>query len=86
MKKRDPLRTEAAIKKAVEKWGMGGAGLRDYDLSGFLKLTSYDVVFYRREKVIAIADLRDLYRKREPLRGITKAVRGAVHPRKRGKK
>lgn len=35
------------------------------------------------DELIAIFDLRDCYRKRAPLKGITKAVRKAVQPRKK---
>lgn len=78
LKKRDPLRTEAAIKKAVKLWAYGDLAIKDYGLK-----SRWEIGFYQYGDLIAVADLRDLYRKRQPLRGITKAVRRAVHPRSR---
>lgn len=72
MKKRDPLRTEAAIRKAVTKFKRGECILG--------KLPGYEVEFWDQlgSDPIAIADLRDLYRKRKPLKGVTKKLRKAV--------
>lgn len=80
--KRDPLRTEAAIKRGVRAW-------RSYDahISGaFIYGTqAFEIAFVDsvEDKVIAFADVRDLYRKRAPIR--MKDLRKAIQPRKRRK-
>lgn len=79
LKKRDPLRTEAALKKAIQQ-----VAARKAVINLSMK-AEHGLEFWSEdgETLIALADLRDLYRKRQPLRGITKAVRRAVHPRSR---
>lgn len=84
--KRDPLRTEAAIKKAVKRWAECNTTFN----KGWCHLTTtsdepFCVTISDSSGPLAIADLRDLYRKRQPLRGITKAVRSAVQPKRRGR-
>ena len=77
--KRDPLRTEAAIKRAVGAWNQGDARIKDYEHDNQLpeEFEMFFIDSYSRE-IIAVADLRDLYRKRKPLKGVTKKLRRAV--------
>lgn len=61
-KKRDPLRTEAAIKRAVKLWAQHNTGLHVIAVMD----EPYSLAFHMsgKNENIAIADLRDLYRKR----------------------
>lgn len=80
MKKgKDPLRTEAAIKRALQSLRKG----RAYRWHSNLKW--YEVGFKDRdtEEYIAIADLRDCHRKRAPIR--MKDLRKAIQPRRKRK-
>lgn len=87
-KKRDP-RSEAAQKEAVrllKRNTVNECAAYPYFVE---EPGSTEVQILRgdTEEVIAIFDLRDCYRKREPLKGITKKFRKAIQPkRKKGKK
>lgn len=87
MRKRNP-RSEAAIKEAVKMLSEGRVHCINGGYAENKKLKNYELQFYLDgDKVssppIAIIDLRDFYRKRAPLKGITKAVRKAVSARGR---
>lgn len=80
------VRSEAAMRKAIKKWTTEKPVCREHSLTddGYPIVNFYDGFHINEDKLIAIFDLRDCYRKRQPLKGITKAVRKAVQPR--GKK
>ena len=87
-KKRDPLRTEAAIKRAVRLWHAGQLEIKENTLQT-PELSRWEVAFishfshFRPVETWAIADLRDLYRKRASIR--MKVLRKAIQPKRRGK-
>lgn len=68
--KKDKRYTEAAIRRAIALCKQGKAGA---EVTGLL-LEFYD----DSGTCIACADLRDLYRKRKPLKGVTKKLRKAI--------
>jgi hypothetical protein len=73
-KKRDPLSTEAAIKKATLAY------YRQLATTGRIRGSAYGVGIYSvlDGRLLAAFDIRDLYRKRKPLKGVTKRLRKAV--------
>jgi len=99
MSKKDAhLRTEAAIKKALRDLKAGTVFINlveDYEIS--LGYSWYEALFFRKlgadnpdaafeMGLVAIADLRDLYKKRAPLVGVEKKMRAIVRPVKSKKK
>lgn len=78
-KKRDPLRTEAAIERAVQEL------VEDRAYACRVPGEPYHmkIQMYREygDRVLAIADLRDLYRKRAPIK--MKDLRKAIQPRRK---
>lgn len=84
-KKHDP-RSEAAQRAACKKLKNGRAHI---ELWSDEAVGMYEIAISNTylDKVLAIFDLRDCYRKRKPLTGIMKKVRKAVQPKRgRGKK
>lgn len=94
------LRTEAAVKKAVKLFSTGYAvietgvlyGVRQDDgLSTYiLQPTEIAIALPRKlyqthTEILAIIDLRDLYRKRAPLTGINKKLKSAIQPKRKKK-
>lgn len=85
-RKQDPLRTEAAIKRAVKIWAASNVKFGKWCHLTTVADEPYCVAIGDSTGRLAIADLRDLYRKRQPLKGITKAMRKMVQPKRgRGK-
>jgi len=71
--------TEAAQRDALERMGELDWVLK----SDVAKTTKVVVAYEQTGRITAIFDLRDCYKKRAPLKGITKAVRRAVQPRRK---
>lgn len=78
-KKRNP-RSEAAQREALKK--LYYSSVRIAWLEGG---EDYEIYIKEDEEVVAIFDLRDCYRKRKPLTGITKKLRSAIQPRRKRK-
>ncbi|HXF28950.1 MAG TPA: hypothetical protein VN457_03805, partial [Chlamydiales bacterium] len=72
-KKHDP-RSEAAQRAAIKAYDAGIGWI------GFSGTGPAPIVYILRgeTEVLAIFDLRDCYRKRQPLKGITKKLRKAI--------
>lgn len=81
-KKHNP-RSEAAQREAIKRLAEPGvdlkwlAGGEDYEIYAIQALGG------TQNEVIAIFDLRDCYRKRKPLTGITKTMRKVIQPRRK---
>lgn len=89
MKKKHNPRSEAAQKNAIGKLGQPGISVNSPMNSGWasvndkLKPTEIAIVDdYKDEDkwILAIFDIRDCYRKRQPLMGINKALKKAIRP------
>jgi hypothetical protein len=81
-KKHDP-KSEAAQREALREpyhwvWQLDATEgvVRAYD-------RTFDSKGRERDIVLAIFDLRDCYRKRAPLKGVTKALRKAIAPKRK---
>lgn len=76
-RKHDP-KSEAAMRRAIRD--RGGLEWRLFIFQSVVQATGSD------GELIAEFDLRDCYRKRAPLKGITKAMRKAVQPKRKAKR
>ncbi len=79
-RKHDP-RSEAAMREAIKLWLKQDAELT----VRHKQIGTCELEIEKNNETLAIFDLRDCYRKRQPLKGITKAVRKAVQPRRKKK-
>ena len=88
------LRTEAAIRKAVRLYAYDDADI--VERFGYIPTSEgligegyaandYEILIVDIETLtlLAICDLRDLYRKRQPLTGINKTMRKAIQPKRK---
>lgn len=71
-------KSEAAMRKAIRD--RAGLEWQLFIFQSIVQATGSD------GELIAEFDLRDCYRKRQPLKGITKAMRKAVQPKRKGKR
>ena len=87
-KKRNP-RSEAAQREAIRLWNKCCVILIPIPCTTQIKaeISSLGSASTNRpyREIVAIFDLRDCYRKRAPIKCITKAVRKAIQPRRKKK-
>jgi hypothetical protein len=83
-KKVDPLRTEKAMREACS-WLRTGSACTHRAKFGTEITVRKMVNGAPSAAPIAIFDLRDCYRLRAPLKGVTKAIRKAIQPKRKRK-
>lgn len=80
-------RTEVAQRRAISKWlADGGVSFGLEACNGTMTVHAYDMDADSerlRRLPMAIFDLKDCYRKRQPLKGITKKIRRVLQPQRK---